>query len=110
MKRSLLEKIQNDVVTNLKAGNREKVDKLRYMKGELERKEAKNKDDNFILTELNSLRKKMEETGSDPYLCEVISEYLPKELSAEEIETWLKENVDFTKLKTTNQAIGILKK
>lgn len=107
---TLLERLQNDIKLAMKSGNKIKVDKLRYIKGELERQDAKTKDDEFCLNALGTLRKKMEETNSDPELCEIISEYLPKQLTEQEIYDWLSLNVDFSKLKNKNQAIGILKK
>lgn len=41
---------------------------------------------------------------------DIIQRYLPKQIPDEEILTWIKNNVDFTKLKNKLQAVGMVTK
>ncbi|MFO7749659.1 MAG: GatB/YqeY domain-containing protein [Desulfobacteraceae bacterium] len=61
----------------------------------------------FVKSEKTVLEAK-KETSSD-YL-EILNLYLPKMATAEEIETWIRENVDLSQFKSPMQAMGTVMK
>lgn len=61
----------------------------------------------FVKSEKTVLEVKKESTSD--YL-ELLESYLPKMATTEEIEAWIKENVDFSSLKSPMQAMGTVMK
>lgn len=64
-------------------------------------------------TELNKLvTEKIDELGSNLSSDKIViaKKYLPPSLSEEELIEWIKENIDFSKLKNKMQAMGIIMK
>ena len=41
---------------------------------------------------------------------EILQSYLPKQVTREEIEAWIKENIDFSQYKNKMQAMGTIMK
>lgn len=89
---------------------------LRIVLGEIDRQSKKELTDLEVEKIIKKLIKAEEEllesTGrsTDPAFIALLNLYLPKQLSDDEIEDWIRENVDFSNLKNKMQAIGIVTK
>jgi uncharacterized protein len=60
---------------------------------------------------VKSERQTLELSGreSSPYL-EILERYLPRQAGREEVENWIRENIDFTEYKSPLQAMGVVMK
>ncbi|MBD3261939.1 MAG: hypothetical protein GF334_09800 [Candidatus Altiarchaeales archaeon] len=89
---------------------------LRIVLGEIDRQPKKVLTDSeveWIIKKLiKSEKELLESTGrsTDPAFIALLNLYLPKQLNDDEIEGWIRNNVDFSSLKNKMQAIGIVTK
>ncbi len=128
---SLLEKIKQDLKTAMLTKNQEARNAMRQIMAEfpkltvpltlesgkkstrLKKPEEITNDD--ILGIINGLVKseqtvlEIKKEATSEYL-EILQLYLPKMVSREEIEAWVKENIDFSQFKNKMQAMGIIMK
>lgn len=116
--------IKKSIIKEVKRKNSEDANFYRFLSGELERA-ATNKEktvtDKTAIKVLDALKKKMaknfEYFKNDPDKIsrlereiQLIEQFLPKKIEAEEIKNWIKDNIDFSKLKNKMQATGIVMK
>ena len=110
---TLQEKIKLDVKTAMKE-KKETLQSLRVVLGELQRSTKKELSDDEVARILKKLEKNEEEMinagKGDSKFIEILRDYIPAGISREEIESWIKDNVDFSELKNKMQAVGLVKK
>lgn len=105
--------LQEKILNDLKSSSKETKDSLKVIIGEMQRQPTKILSDDQVIAILKKLVKYEEERISKTneklsiYL-EILQSYLPKQISKEEVETWINSNIDFSSLKNKNQAIGIV--
>ena len=119
VKMSLQEKIKGDMTYYMSKNDKPKTDALKVIISELQRQKTKQLTDEQVIKILKSLLKSeedrlsyivKEELGVTSMYREVLMEYLPKQVSEEEITQWIKDNIDFSELKNKMQAVGIVMK
>jgi len=106
---NLQTQIKNDYKNYLKERNKDAIGVMRVILAEMQRSVKKDLTDAEVISILKSLKKAAIESskaGSDnkAYI-ELLDSYLPKQVSDEEIEHWVKENVDFSKYKNKMAAM-----
>ena len=109
---ALTEQIKNELKEAIKSKNEDLKRTLRVLIGELQRVNHKIElitDDEFIKI-VQSLLKAEDKGSKDDQYFDILRTYLPKRLSEQEIETWVKENIDFSQLKNKMQAVGLVMK
>jgi len=86
---------------------------LKIIVSELQRQKHKILSDASVVEILRRLESwecdrlaRVEQTGSD-YLC-IIKSYIPKQTTDEEIEEWINDNIDLSKLKNKFSAIRVI--
>lgn len=109
---SIQERIQEDLKTAIK--NRDPIrEDLKIIMSELQRQKTKILSDDSVVEILRRLagwerdRLKTVELSRSDYL-DTINKYIPEQLSEEEIEKWINENIDLTKLKNKFSAIRVI--
>ena len=131
MPQSLLEKVRQDLKTAMLTKNQEARNAMRLIMAEfpkltipltlesgkkstrLKKPDEITNDDiigiinGLVKSEQTVLEIKKETTSE--YL-EILKRYLPKLVSREEIEAWIKENIDFSQYKNKMQAMGTIMK
>ncbi len=112
---TLQERIKSDLKIAMKEKNEAKKDTLRVVIGEFGRSDKKELSDDEILKILKKLVKSekevLEKKGeTESKFIEVIETYLPKMATEQDIENWIRENVDFSKFKNKMQAMGVIMK
>ena len=106
--------LYNEILQDLKDSlteTSEKKEALKVIVAEFQRQAKPITSDKPVVAILVSFRKKEREAlkakkEECSVFLDVVSSYLPPEASVEEIKTWIKANIDFTKLKSKGQAIG----
>lgn len=108
---SIQETIKADLKNALKEKNEERKSAIRVILGEFSRFEKKELTDDEAIKVLKKLVKSEKETletkgetEASAFLLTVNS-YLPKEATAEEIEAWIRNNIDFSSFKNKMQAM-----
>lgn len=108
---NLQEKIYTDLQSAIKdKQSRDKVSSLRVIVGELQRMSRKELSDEEVTKVLRKLSKFEKEriltshSESTEYL-EIIESYIPKSVSPEVIEDWIRSNIDFSAFKNKMQAM-----
>lgn len=102
--------IQNQLKEAMKARESDRLAALRVLVGEFQRQEKKELDDASVVSIIRKLVKSeketMEKSGrkTSAYL-EVLEGYLPKAPTEEEIEAWVRENIDFSSFAGKMQAM-----
>ena len=81
----LIEKIKEEVNLLMKGENAERKEFLKVVIGELNRGSSKNPSDAEVMSVLKSMRQSAEITGND-FEISVIDEYLPKNLTEDEVK------------------------
>jgi len=110
------EEIKKDLTIAMKEKNEEKKSTLRVVMGEFGRLDKKELSDDDVIKVLKKLIKSEKEViekkgwGEDSEFIRIIESYLPKTATEEEIISWIKQNVDFSKLKNKMQAMGQIMK
>lgn len=111
---TIVEKLRSTLKEAMKSGNTELKGNVRLVIGELERS-SKNATDEEALKALQKLKKlETEALGyqgeTTSSFLEFVESFLPKQVGEDEIEQWLKDNVDFSTLKNKMQAVGMVMK
>ncbi len=106
----LKEKLYADMKEALKAGNTKRLSAIRYILGEMGRLPSKEATDEQIISIVKKTVSAEEEVLSikgekTSYFLEVLKEYLPEQISSEEIEKWVRENIDISQYKNKMQAM-----
>lgn len=98
----------NDLSNSIKNKLLHNISDLKVIVGEIQRLPEKNPSDNEVLKILNKLIKyekiNLADNETSTYL-KLIESYLPTKVSEEQIELWIKENIEFEKLKNKMMAI-----
>jgi uncharacterized protein YqeY len=118
------ETVKKSIIKEVKRKNSKDANFYRFLSGEIERA-ATNKEktvtDETAINILDALKKKMirnfeyfkndpEKTSRLENEIQLIEQFLPQKIEAEEIKSWIKDNIDFSKLKNKMQATGIVMK
>lgn len=106
----IYERIKEDLKTSFKDPMKRNF--LRYIIGEFQRLQDKEVNDikaakllRKLLNDSREVIKLKEGDGSEKELIELIKSYLPQEASKKEIEIWIKDNIDFSKLRNKMEAM-----
>lgn len=108
---TLQEILKNDLTRAIKAKDEEKKSAIRVILGEFGRGGKKDLADDEVISILKKLikseRELLSQAGKSPEspFISVIEEYLPNMASAEEIESWIQKNIDFSEFKNKMQAM-----
>lgn len=109
------ERIKKDLMDAVKAKDVDRREALRVVLGEFDRQEKKELADEEVAAVLRRLVKSERETleikgESTSDFLRIISEYLPKLASDDEIAAYIRENIDFSAFKNKMQAMGPIMK
>ncbi len=113
---TIQEQIKKDLTIAMKAKDEEKKSALRVIMGEFgrcDKKEVSDEDAVKILKKLiKSEKEVIEKKGGtqDSEFIRITECYLPKTVGEEEIVSWIRENVDFSKFKNKMQSMSIIMK
>jgi uncharacterized protein YqeY len=108
---SIQETIKADLKNALKEKHEERKSAIRVILGEFSRFEKKELTDDEAIKVLKKLVKSEKETletkgeTEDSAFLLTVNSYLPKEATAEEIEAWIRNNIDFSSFKNKMQAM-----
>ncbi len=107
---SIYEAIKETIKEAMKARDQKTLDFARVVKAELDRKgDGKPLPDAEAVKVLRALREIALEQGNT-FEVEFLDRFLPKEMSEEELEAWIRENIDLSQFKTPLAAIGAVTK
>lgn len=112
----LQEQIKKDLAAAMKAKDEEKKNILRVIMGEFSRQAQKELDDQETSRILKKLAKSEREVlsqsgaGESNRFIEVVESYLPQMATTEEVEAWIRANIDFSQFKNKMQAMGPIMK
>lgn len=106
----IYERIKEDLKTSFKDPMKRNF--LRYIIGEFQRLQDKEVNDikavkllRKLLNDSKEVIKLKKGDGTEKELIELIKSYLPQEASKKEIEIWIKDNIDFSKLRNKMEAM-----
>ena len=87
--------------------NKNEKDTLRIVVGEMQRQQTKSLDDQEVVKILKKLAASERELGErqDKEYLQIIESYLPQAATKEEIEDWIRSNIDFGQYKNKMQAM-----
>jgi len=107
---SIYEALKETIKEAMKARDQKTLDFARVVKAELDRKgDGKPLPDEETVKVLRALKEIALEQGN-AFEVEFLDRFLPKEISEEELEAWIRENIDFAQFKTPLAAIGAVTK
>ncbi|RIH86364.1 GatB/YqeY domain-containing protein [Calidithermus roseus] len=110
MSTAIYDAIKKTILEAMKAKDQPTLDFARVIKAEMDRKgDGRPLPDAEAVKILKALRVTAEETGNQ-FDLEFLDRFLPKEMSEEEIEAWVRANVDFSQFKAPLAAIGVVTK
>jgi uncharacterized protein YqeY len=107
---SLQEKIKAELTVSMKARDVARTGAIRILIGEFQRQPEKELSDEQVIAIIKKLIKSEREllaaSGEEKsdYIS-VLEEYLPRQVSEEEIREWVSENIDFSSYKNKMQAM-----
>ena len=108
------ERIKEDLKQAMLAKDEAKKSDVRYILGELARnyKEPTDEEVEATLKKVKKMETESLQARSqvDSPLIAYIDSILPEQISEEDVEAWVKENVDFSQLKNKMQAVGMVTK
>ena len=112
---TIQERIKRDLLDAIKAKDVEKREALRVVLGEYDRHGTKMLTDDEVTGVLRKLVKSERETlelknEPDSAFIGIIEAYLPKMATDEDIEAFIRENIDFSELANPMQAMGPIMK
>ena len=102
---SIEKKLREDLKSAIKQQDTARKSAIRVIIGELNRAQTKELDDQKIIKTIKKLIKSEEEGRKDKSFIDICNEYLPREISAEDIESWIRANIDFTQYKNKMQSM-----
>ncbi|WP_353512041.1 GatB/YqeY domain-containing protein [Thermus sp. LT1-2-5] len=107
---TIYEAIKETIKEAMKARDQKTLDFARVVKAELDRKgDGKPLPDAEAVKVLKALKEIALEQGN-AFEAEFLDRFLPKEMSEEEIEAWIRENLDLSQFKIPLAAIGVVTK
>lgn len=110
MSTAIYDAIKKTILEAMKAKDQPTLDFARVIKAEMDRKgDGRPLPDAEAVKILKALRVTAEETGNQ-FDLEFLDRFLPKEMSEEEIEAWVRANIDFNQFKAPLAAIGVVTK
>lgn len=110
MSTTIYDQIKKDIIEAMKRGDTATRDYARVVKAEFYRKgDGRPIEDADAVKILKALRVTAEE-NKNAFEIEYLDRYLPKEMSEEELEAWIRANVDFSKFKVPLAAVGAVTK
>ena len=106
----LRDDIKRDMTQALKDRDKDRVNILRYVLGEICRQNKKDLTDDEIVLIIKKIYKKEEEVLAikkewNSYTLDTLMLYLPPPVYRDDIIKWIKENVDFSQFKNKMQAM-----
>ena len=108
---SLQTKIKDDLKVAMKAKDGPRKDAIRVIMGEFGREVKKELADAEVVKILKKLIKSERETlqrqggQTDSAFLAIVENYLPQQISPADIESWIRENIDFSQYKNRMQAM-----
>ncbi|AFV75685.1 GatB/YqeY domain-containing protein [Thermus oshimai] len=106
----IYEAIKEAIKEAMKARDQKTLDFARVVKAELDRKgDGKPLPDEEAVKVLKALKEIALEQGN-AFEVEFLDRFLPKEMTEEEIEAWIRENLDLSQFKNPLAAIGVVTK
>ena len=111
---NLLQQIRNDLTDAIKTKKETSKHAIRIILGEIGRQPKKDLEDNEIIRIIKKLVKDAEECGinyttseqlKNKAYIDVLSKYLPEEVSEDEVIKWIKSNIDFSQFRNKMQAM-----
>jgi uncharacterized protein YqeY len=103
---AIYDAIKKTILEAMKAKDQPTLDFARVIKAEMDRKgDGRPLPDAEAVKILKALRVTAEETGNR-FDLEFLDRFLPREMSEEEIEAWVRANIDFSQFKAPLAAIG----
>lgn len=107
---ALQQEIQAGLKEAIKARDKEKTGAIRILIGEFQRQPDKELSDDQVVGIIKKLIKSERELlaasgGEESGYIAVLEGYLPQQASEEDIRTWIRENIDFSALGNTMQAM-----
>ncbi|MBM9605360.1 GatB/YqeY domain-containing protein [Desulfopila inferna] len=107
---ALQETIRSQLITSMKAKDSERTAVIRILIGEFQRQPEKELTDEQVVGIIKKLIKSEKELlaasgKTDTGYIRILTEYLPKQASEEEIRAWIEDNVDFSSLANKMQAM-----
>ncbi|WP_337844327.1 GatB/YqeY domain-containing protein [Thermus sp.] len=106
----IYEAIKDAIKEAMKARDQKTLDFARVVKAELDRKgDGKPLPDEEAVKVLKALKEIALEQGN-AFEVEFLDRFLPKEMTEEEIEAWIRENLDLSQFKNPLAAIGVVTK
>ena len=112
---SFVEDLKKDLITAMKAKDIVKRDNLRSVIAQFERQNKKDFSDDEVFRVIKSMvkleKEKMEaigETESD--FLNFLDDFLPEQVTEEDVKQWIIENIDFDQFKNKMQAMGVVMK
>lgn len=110
---TIQDQINNDLKNAISKRDNELRDNLKIIVSELQRQKTKILSDSSTVEILKRLIKweqeKLEKIGeSKSMYLDTILRYIPKQLTDEVIEEWIRENIDFSKFRNKFEAIKII--
>lgn len=110
MSTTIYDQIKKDIIEAMKRGDTATRDYARVVKAEFDRKgDGRPIEDADAVKILKALRVTAEE-NKNAFEIEYLDRYLPKEMSEEELEAWIRANIDFSKFKVPLAAVGAVTK
>ena len=106
----LQQEIEAQLKVALKERDKERAGAIRILKGEFQRQPQKELSDDQVIGIIKKLIKSERELldasggGSSEYI-DILQGYLPEQVSAEEVRTWIAENIDFSSFANKMQAM-----
>lgn len=106
----LQEKIKAELTVSMKARDTARTGAIRILIGEFQRQPEKMLEDEQVIGIIKKLIKSERELlaasgKEDSGYIAVLEGYLPKQVSEEEIRSWVKDNIDFASYKNKMQAM-----
>ena len=109
---TLFERLKHELTTSIKTRDATRKDGLRLILGELNRLNTKTPSDDIVVStcikiakmeqELLESQKLQKRTSS---LLLILEEFIPEQVSKDEIITWINDNIDLSQFKNKNQAM-----
>ncbi len=106
----LQQEIESQLIAAIKAKDKERAGAIRILKGEFQRQPEKELSDDQVVAIIKKLIKSEKELleaskQEDSAYIGILQEYLPQQADADEVRSWIKENIDFNSFANKMQAM-----
>jgi hypothetical protein len=107
---SLQQRLQDDLTAALRDRNAKKAGVLKLAISELQREPQKDVPDERTVKILNKMVQSEKEIADkygagDDFFTEILEDYLPKQVTEEEVRAWITSNIDLSQFKNKMQAM-----